>query len=141
MPAGKKLGEMMQQDLAKVGISVKLLTYDWPTFLSKAGRGDHSLIQIGWRTDNGDPDNFFYTLLSCDAIKGGSNLSSWCHTVFDRLVTKAKRSGDVQERIKLYKKAQEIFHQENPWVPIAHSTAYRAMSKNVFNYKNTSYRP
>ena len=83
MPAGKKLGEMMQMDLAKIGILVKLLTYDWPTFLNKAGRGDHSLIQIGWRTDNGDPDNFFYTLLSCDAIKGGSNLSSWCHKAFE----------------------------------------------------------
>ena len=135
MPAGKKLGEMMQMDLAKIGISVRLLTYDWPTFLSKAGRGDHTLIQIGWRTDNGDPDNFFYTLLSCDAIKGGSNLSSWCHKVFDHLVTKAKRSHDIQERITLYKKAQNIFHQESPWVPLVHSIVYRAMNKSVFGYK------
>ncbi len=135
MPAGKKLGEMMQMDLAKIGISVKLLTYDWPTFLSKAGRGDHTLIQIGWRTDNGDPDNFFYTLLSCDAIKGGSNLSSWCHKAFDHLVTKAKRSRNIQERINLYKKAQKIFHQESPWVPLVHSMVYRAMNKNVFGYK------
>ena len=135
MPAGKKLGEMMQMDLAKIGISVKLLTYDWPTFLSKAGRSDHTLIQIGWRTDNGDPDNFFYTLLSCDAIKGGSNLSSWCHKAFDDLVIKAKMSRDIQERIRLYKKAQEIFHQESPWVPLVHSTVYRAMSKKVSGYK------
>ena len=135
MPAGKKLGEMMQEDLAKIGISVKLLTYDWPTFLSKAGRGDHSLIQIGWRTDNGDPDNFLYTLLSCDAIKGGSNLSSWCHKEFDHLVTKAKRSQDIQERTQLYKKAQEIFREESPWVPLVHSVVYRAMNKNVFGYK------
>ena len=135
MPAGKKLGEMMQEDLAEIGISVKLITYDWPTFLSKAGRGDHTLIQIGWRTDNGDPDNFLYTLLSCDAIKGGSNLSSWCHKRFDDLVTKAKRSQDMRERIQLYKKAQEIFHQESPWVPLVHSIVHRAMRKNVFGYK------
>ena len=135
MPAGKKLGEMMQTDLAKIGISVKLITYDWPTFLSKAGAGEHSLIQIGWRTDNGDPDNFFYTLLSCDAIKGGSNLSSWCHKKFDALVTRAKRSQDIRERIQLYEKAQDIFHQESPWVPLVHSIVYRAMRKNVFGYK------
>src|SRR5207302_456582 len=33
MPDGKKLGEMMQADLAKIGVKVSLLTYDWPTYL------------------------------------------------------------------------------------------------------------
>src|SRR6185437_7150670 len=32
-PNGKKMGELMQADLAKVGIRVRLVTYDWPTYL------------------------------------------------------------------------------------------------------------
>jgi dipeptide transport system substrate-binding protein len=34
-PDGKKMGELMQADLAKIGIKVKLVTFDWPTFLKK----------------------------------------------------------------------------------------------------------
>ena len=31
--------------------------------------------------------------------------------------------------------AQKIFKQEAPWVTIAHSQAYKAMTKNVQGYK------
>ena len=57
-PNGKKMGEMMQQDLAKIGIKAKLITYDWPTYLAKSRKGEHQMIQMGWTGDNGDPDNF-----------------------------------------------------------------------------------
>ena len=135
MPAGKKLGEMMQEDLAKVGVNVHLLSYDWPTYLDKAGRGEHSLLQIGWRTDNGDPDNFLFTLLSCQAIKGSSNLASWCYQPYNQLVVKAKKSRNHKERMRLYQEAQEIFKEEAPWVPIAHAKAYRGMRQNISGYK------
>lgn len=136
-PAGKKLGEMMQADLAKVGIQVKLMTYDWPTYLNKLDKGEHTLAQAGWNGDNGDPDNFLYTLLSCAAVKGGSNNAAWCYKPFDDLVVKAQKSNNVKERTQLYEKAQVVFKEEVPWVVIAHSTAYRALRKNISNYKIT----
>ena len=64
------MGEMMQADLAKVGIKVNLVSYDWPTYLDKSRKGEHSLIQLGWTGDNGDPDNFLHVLLGCQAVKG-----------------------------------------------------------------------
>ena len=135
MPTGRKLGEMMQADLAKVGIRVQIITYDWPTYLERAARGEHTLIQFGWTGDNGDPDNFLYTLLSCAGTSGNSNAALWCHKPYDELVTQAQKSNDYQERIRLYKKAQVIFKEEAPWVPIAHSIVYSAMRKNVLNHK------
>ena len=134
-PNGKKMGEMMQADLAKVGIQVKLVTYDWPTYLQKSKEGAHSLIQFGWTGDNGDPDNFLNILLGCSGIKGGSNFSFWCHKEFDKLIVKAKEISDRGERSKLYEKAQEIFAQQVPWVPLAHSIVFRGMQKNVEGYK------
>mgnify|MGYP000686588369 CR=1 FL=1 len=38
---------------------------------------------------------------------------------------------DKAERTKLYLKAQEIFHAEAPWVPLAHSTIVRCYSKKL----------
>lgn len=134
-PNGKKMGEMMQADLAKIGIKVKLISYDWPTYLKKSREGKHQLIQLGWSGDNGDPDNFLHVLLSCTGVKSGSNVARWCSKEFDTLINNAKLTTIKKRRTELYKKAQKVFKKEAPWVPIAHSIIFRAMSKNVKGYK------
>ncbi len=134
-PNGKKMGELMQADLAKVGIKIKLQTFDWPTYLKKSKTGEHQMIQFGWTGDNGDPDNFLNTLLGCGAIAAGSNYSHWCDKMFNKLVTDAKATPDVAKRTALYRTAQKIFKEQAPWVTLAHSTSYRVMSKNIKGYK------
>ena len=134
-PSGKKMGEMMQADLAKVGIKVKLITYDWPTYLEKSRKGEHQMIQLGWIGDNGDPDNFFNVLLSCNAVKAGSNTSRWCNKEFSDLINEAKINADIKKRTDLYKKAQLVFKKEAPWVTLAHARNFRAMSNKVTGYQ------
>ncbi len=135
IPAGKKLGEMMQADLAAVGIKTKLVSYDWPTYLDKSSKGEHTMLQLGWTGDNGDPDNFLNVLLGCEAVKGGANRARWCDKEFNSLIMKAKEVTDQGQRASLYKKAQEVFKEEAPWVTVAHSKVFRAMLNNVEGYK------
>jgi dipeptide transport system substrate-binding protein len=134
-PNGKKMGEIMQADLAKIGINVKLVTFDWPTYLSKTRTGEHTLLQMGWTGDNGDPDNFLHILLGCAAIEAGSNYARWCHKEFNDLIQEAKTGDNMNVRSALYEKAQEIFKREAPWATIAHSVIFRAMQKNIEGYK------
>lgn len=133
-PSGKKMGELMQADLAKVGIKVKLVTYDWPTYLDKTKKAEHMMAQLGWTGDNGDPDNFLNVLLGCSGLEGGSNIARWCHKPFDDLIQKAKKTSSQKARTDLYLKSQAIFKEQAPWVTIAHSRAYRAMAANVSGY-------
>ena len=125
----------MQADLAKVGIKAKLVSYDWPTYLKKSREGSHSMIQLGWSGDNGDPDNFLAVLLSCTSVDAGSNVARWCHKPFDNLINKAKILTSEKQRTSLYEKAQVIFKEQAPWAPIAHSTIFRGMRNNVQGYK------
>lgn len=134
-PNGKKMGEMMQADLAKVGIKVKLVSYDWPTYLKKSRDGEHDMIQLGWSGDNGDPDNFLAVLLGCVSVESGSNVARWCHKPFNDLIEKAKVLTTQNEREKLYAKAQVIAKEQAPWAPIAHSVIFRGMRSNVQGYK------
>ncbi len=134
-PNGKKMGELMQADLAKVGIQVKLVTYDWPTYLEKARKGEHQMIQLGWTTDNGDPDNFLATLLGCSAIEGGGNVARWCFKPYNKLVEQGRRESSIAKRTKIYEDAQKIFSAQVPWVPIAHATVFRGVSPKVEGYK------
>jgi dipeptide transport system substrate-binding protein len=129
------MGEMMQADLAKVGIRARLITFDWPTYLEKSRKGDHQMIQLGWTGDNGDPDNFLAVLLGCPAVKAGSNMARWCNQEFEKVINDAKTATSMARRTQLYKKAQEVFKREAPWVTLAHAKVFRAMAKGVEGYK------
>ena len=63
-PNAKRIAEMMQADLAKVGVNAKLVTYEWGEYRKRLQAGEHQTGQLGWTGDNGDPDNF---LPSCSA--------------------------------------------------------------------------
>ena len=129
-PGGKQMAEMVQADLAKIGVKAEITTYEWGEYLKRGKQGESDIGMFGWTGDNGDPDNFLNTLLGCDAV-GGSNYAQWCNKEFDDLVQKAKQTSNVKERTKLYEQAQVVFKREAPWATIAHSVVYTPMSKNV----------
>ena len=133
-PNGKKMGELMQADLKKVGINVKLLTYDWPTYLAKSNKGEHALIQMGWVADIADPSNFLQILLSCQSIAAGSNSSRWCNKNYDKLINKAMKTSNQNQAKKIYKIAQSLFNKELPFLPIAHAHSFMALSPRVKGY-------
>ena len=137
-PNGKKMGELMQADLKKIGIEAELVTYDWPTYLAKSSKGEHELIQMGWSADIPDPSNFLQILLTCDSISAGSNLSHWCNKNYDKLVSKAMLSAPKTAE-KLYKQAQVLFQKDLPLIPIAQSYRYVPLSKKVKGYKVKSF--
>ena len=135
-PNGRKVAEVMQADLAKVGIKINIVSYDWGTYLQKSKMGEHDMLLLGWTGDNGDPDNFLYTLLSSTAAnKPASNRAFYRSSPFDALIERAKISSDIKERTELYRFAQVVFHQEVPWVPIAHSLVVAPMLKKVNGFK------
>ncbi|GAB4068700.1 ABC transporter substrate-binding protein [Ancylobacter sonchi] len=134
-PNAKRIAEMMQSDLSKLGINAKLVSYEWGEYRKRLQQGEHMTGQLGWTGDNGDPDNFFF-LLGCAAARpGGQNLAKWCNKDFDALINKAKTIPDVAERTKLYEQAQVIVKEEAPWFTIAHSVVYEPTRKEVVDYK------
>lgn len=135
LPNGKKLGELVQADLAKIGVKVKLVTFDWPVYLEKSKKGEHSMIQLGWVGDNGDPDNFMNVLLGCSAVKAGSNMARWCNKDFDNLLQKAKEDSNQSVRTGFYQKAQGIFAEQKPWFTVAHAKMNKVISDKVVGYK------
>lgn len=134
-PDGKRLGEMVQADWEKVGIKTKLITYEWGEYRKRSKTGEQQAIMLGWSGDNGDPDNFFQTLLGCEAVKGGGNVARWCNKEFEDLTIKATLIADPKERTKLYEQAQVIVKEEAPWIPIAHSVRFDPVRKEVKGYK------
>ena len=89
-PDARRMAEMMQSDLAKVGITAKIVSYEWGEYRKRVQNAEHDMALLGWTGDNGDPDNFFVPLAGCAAAKpGGGSASKWCNQDFEALVQKA----------------------------------------------------
>ena len=74
-------------------------------------------------------------MLSCDAVSAGSNHAKWCYQPYDDVVVAARRETDHAKRIELYKKAQAIFKEEMPWIPMAYSNSVQPIRKEVTGFK------
>ncbi len=136
MPNAKRTAELMQADLAKIGVKVTIVQHEWAEYLKLAGDPKHDgAVILGWTGDNGDPDNFMAVLLGCDSVGTTNNVSAWCYKPYDDLMKKAVQTSDQAERAKLYEQAQVIFKEQAPWLTIAHSLVTMPMSKSVLNYK------
>ena len=135
-PNARRIAELMQADLAKVGIKAEIKSFEWGEYRKRMQEGEHQMGMLGWTGDNGDPDNFLHTLLGCDSAKsGGSNVAKFCYKPYEDLVLKAKTVTDQAERAKLYKKAQVIFKEQAPWFTIAHAVQLKPVRKEVVDFK------
>lgn len=134
MPDGKKIATAMQADLKKVGITAKIVSYDWGTYIDKTSKGEADAFLLGWTSDNGDADNILYTLLSTNAI-GSNNFTQYSNKKLDKVLNEARKTTDQSKRNQLYKKAQKIVNQNPPWVPLVHSTPALAGSAKIAGFK------
>lgn len=130
MPQPARIAESIQADLQKVGIKAEIVTFEWGTYLSRLGKGEHTMALAGWIGDNGDPDNFLYTILDKNNIPG-SNYAFYKGEQVHELLIKAQQVYDQSERTKLYEQVQAVVKQDAPLVPLFHSTQMMATRAGV----------
>ncbi|NYF26316.1 ABC transporter substrate-binding protein [Sporosarcina sp. JAI121] len=133
MPDGKKVAEVIQKNLADVGITAKIVSHEWATYLELASKGDADAFMLGWTGDNGDADNFLYVLLDEDNI-GSNNYTYYKNDKLHDILIAAQTEVDEDKRNELYKEAQEIIHADAPWVPLAHSTPLLGGAKDLTGF-------
>jgi dipeptide transport system substrate-binding protein len=135
-PNGERVAEMIQADLARIGVRATLVTDEWSAYRTKLQAGEPSMALYGWTGDNGDPDNFLHVLLGCESARiGGNNIAKWCNEGYDALVNEAKLTSEQETREELYRQAQVIFHEAAPWAPLAHSVVFMATRANVTGFE------
>src|SRR5947207_592520 len=99
-PNAKRIAELMQADLVKVGVIAEIKSFEWGEYRKRMQAGEHQMGMLGWTGGNGDPDNFVHTLLGCASAQSasGSNIAKFCYKPFDDLLVKAKTVSDQAER-------------------------------------------
>jgi peptide/nickel transport system substrate-binding protein len=123
MPEPQRIAEAIQANLKDVGIDATLTPLEFAAFLKAVRNGEHPTCLIGWTGDNGDPDNFLYTLLDKDsAVKpDAQNYAFWRDEHFHDLMLRGQRTVDESKRQAIYAEANALVHDQAPAIPITHS--------------------
>lgn len=127
--------QLLQADLAKVGIRAEIRVIEWGELIKRAKAGEHDLLFMGWAGDNGDPDNFLTPQFSCASVQSGLNFARFCDPQLDRLIAAGKLSAEQTVRSGLYRQAQAIIQEQALWLPLAHPTAFALLRSNVQGYR------
>ncbi|MFG6465985.1 ABC transporter substrate-binding protein [Roseateles sp. BYS87W] len=113
-PNGQRMAQMIQADWAKVGVTARIVSYEWGEYLRRIDAGDHDTALSGWL---GDPEPASTAgQLACGAASG----TFWCNPAYDQLLSQARQALQQGERRTLYAKAQRLAMEQLPWTPIAY---------------------
>jgi peptide/nickel transport system substrate-binding protein len=133
MPEPQRIAEAIQANLKDIGIDATLVPLEFAAFLKAVRNGEHPACLIGWTGDNGDPDNFTYTLLDKDsAVKpDAQNYSFWRDEHFHALMLRGQQTVDEAQRQAIYAEANALIHDQAPAIPITHSVVQFAFKSSV----------
>ncbi|WP_158055415.1 ABC transporter substrate-binding protein [Halorussus halophilus] len=151
-PSPLQAAQTVKSNLNEVGITVNINQMPFNPFLDYTAEGRHDACFLGWMTDNGDPDNFYYTLLHPgipqDQVPDGqdwvsfdtegyntTNVGGWANTDFMDVVEQGQSTLNREQRAELYRQAGQIAHDQAPWVFIDHAKELRGVANRVENFQ------
>lgn len=135
---GRIYGELVQQDLAAIGIEVELRAMAFGPFLAESGtRRRVQAHMSGWNLDFPDPASFFDPLFHSNSISDehSQNRSFYSNPELDDLLDRARRETNRATRMDLYRQAAEIVTRDAPWAFAFNPSSYESWQPYVHNYR------
>jgi peptide/nickel transport system substrate-binding protein len=136
------IARMIADQLAKVGIGVKVRPYEWGTFYSGVRKGNFQMYSLSW-VGAMEPDIFYNTCHSSQMPPAGLNRNRYKNSEIDALVEEGRRTMDEGKRREIYAKVQKILLDDLPFVPLWYEKnviVYRKGLSGVHPRPDASYR-
>jgi len=118
VPAGSQLSKdialVMQDELADVGIVCKVREIDYSVFLQRLRKREFDALFTGGGSHPAVPFDL-YSSWHSSQVKDGGNYSCFENEEADRILERYRRTFDAERRISLYRRLQEILHEEQPY--------------------------
>ena len=113
--ARAKTAAILQQNLAEVGIRMKIRTVEWAAFINEfIDKRKFDAVILGWNITP-DPDQFDIWHSSKTGPKELNHVG-FANPEVDRLLDEGRSTFDLEKRKKAYFRIQEILAEEQPYV-------------------------
>ena len=133
-PLRVRIATIIQQQLAEVGIRLRLRSYDWGTFYGdiKAGRFQmYSLAWVGIKT----PDIFRYAFHSGSLPPEGANRGRLADPEVDRLISQAEQGETLDAQAAGYREIQARLLERLPYIPLWYEDHVYAARREIVGYR------
>ena len=131
---GPAMAQWTQSNLRAVGIDTNLVPFEWSAWIAYLGPGLDDTIDLGvsaWQSIADHPymlEQLFATAMQKPA---GSNNTWYSNPEFDELLQRARRAVDLEEQLRLYYEAEDVFLSDVGSIPVAHDRQPRAFGSHV----------
>jgi len=123
----------IQAQLAELGIDIEIEVFEWGAYLSEIGNGQHDMFVLGWSNATADADNGLYPLFHSENHGPPGNRTFFDMPELDELIESGRTAQEEEERLEIYKDAQEILVEEAPMIFMLHQEYLLGISQNVQN--------
>ena len=131
----KDSAEIVQQNLAAIGIKAELNLPDWATRVTIGNKGQYDMAMMGDAADSNDPDGIAKAI-------DGSLSSSYTRSFglkadkITALIKAGRAEFDMAKRKAIYEQLEALAIEEAPIVGLAWRSQGYAMQKRVTGFKN-----
>lgn len=142
----ERMAAMIQQDLAKIGIAVHVVTLDFPSLIERISRSrDYEVCLLGLVNVEPDPSEMMNVLLS----SAGNHpwhpseprpQTAW-EAEIDRLMMAQAGESRYEVRRREFARVQEILHEQAPLIPLLHPDALMAISPRLAAAEPSAFFP
>ncbi|MEW5758153.1 MAG: peptide-binding protein [Candidatus Omnitrophota bacterium] len=110
-----RTAEIIQHELSKIGIKVKIKVIEWTAFLSEfINKKKFEAVILGWSLGR-DPD-CFDIWHSSKTKEGEFNFIGYSNKNIDRLLIDARRTFNIDERKRYYHEIHRMLYEEQPYM-------------------------
>ena len=137
---------MIQQDLAKIGVRLNVLTLDFPSLVQRITRTfDYESALMAFVNIDLDPEFQMNVWLSSGATHpwnpGQKSAETPWEAEMDKMMRAQASTIDPQKRKAAYDRVQEIIWEQEPMLFLVYPNALAAVSTNVRNVEPAVLRP
>ncbi len=113
----RRIAEVLQQQLAAVGIGLTIRSYEWGAFYADIKSGNFQLYTLSW-VGVVDPDIYYELFDSASLPPAGSNRGGYADPAVDRLAEAGRRTLDQEPRAAIYRTLQRVVADDLPYLSL-----------------------
>lgn len=136
-PSEKALvSQVLQAQLQKAGITVKLEPAPSTVFNDRLGKGQFQAVLALWYLDYDDAEGFLTDFYS----KASFRMSKYSSPAFDTAYERGLFTATQEEKLKHFHEAEAILRTDLPWVPLFSNTEIFLLRKTAKEFRSNAYQ-
>ena len=132
-PSVVERAKVIASQLRKIGLQVKLQSFEWGTFYKDVKDGQFQLAMMRW-VGATDPD-IYRVAFHTNQFPPGRNRGFYTNPEVDLWLDQGPKIIDVKERIKHYQKVQKLSSADLPTIPLWYGQQVAIVHRRVKGYK------